>query len=166
MKKTYFIVLGIVIVLLIGLNIFLLVNHNDCSCSSEKKVHSGKDVNCNCFVTETLSLDKEQAAKYAEIKKRHQTIALRAIDSLHVNQEKLMDYLASSENNPQIIEDFQNRITSFQKELLNQHIEQYLDLKAILKPSQIEPMNKLFKGLFVCKPSCNHSHKGCVSKQE
>lgn len=164
MKKTYFIILGIVIILLIGINIFLLLNHNTCTCSKEMKVHNKRDVNCNCYVTETLSLDKKQTALYSEIKKKHQAIASKAIDSLHISQEKLMDYLAFGDNDKSKIDYLEDRIIFFQKALLNQHVEQYLDLKSILKPSQIEPMNKLFKGLFVCKPSCNHNHQGCISK--
>ena len=165
MKKQYFIILSIIVIALLGANIFLLVNNRSCNCNHiEESVYKReKNVNSNCFVAKSLSLDDEQAKKYDKIKKSHQALALNAIDSLHVSQEMLMDYLASNENNSQKIEELENRIIKFQKELLNQHVGQYQDLKAILKPEQIEPMNKLFKSLFVCQPSCNHNHEGCVT---
>ena len=165
MKKQYFIILSIIVIALLGANIFFLFNTKSCNCT-KSEVHVDnreKNVNSNCFVAKKLSLDDEQAKKYDKIKKRHQALALNAIDSLHVSQEMLMDYLASNENNPQKIEELENRIIRFQKELLDQHVGQYQDLKAILKPEQIEPMNKLFKSLFVCQPSCNHNHEGCVT---
>ncbi len=159
MKKSYFIALIIIVIALLGVNIFFLLNHNVGSCMQTQKTEE-KDVNCDCYVTKTLALDKEQAKEYEEIKKEHQNKALRIIDSLHINQEILMDYLASNKNDSVKIVELKNKITEFQKELLDQHIGQYQDLKAILKPEQIVPMNKLFKSVFVCRPSCNHS-KGC-----
>lgn len=157
MNKKYFIALVVVVISLLLVNIFFLINNKDCSCKQKKK-QDKENVNCNCYVTEKLSLDKEQAYKYSLIKKKHQTIALKAIDSLHVSQELLMDYLASNSDSVKIAE-LENKITESQKILLRHHIEQYQDLKAILKPEQMDQMNKLFKSLFVCKPSCEHNHK-------
>jgi len=157
MNKKYFIALVIIVISLLLVNIFFLINNKDCSCKQNKK-QDKENVNCNCYVTEKLSLDKEQAYKYSLIKKKHQTIALKAIDSLHVSQELLMDYLASNSDSVKIAE-LENKITESQKILLRHHIEQYQDLKAILKPEQMDQMNKLFKSLFVCKPSCEHNHK-------
>lgn len=169
MKKTYLIALIITVIALLIVNIFFLVNNKTCSCNQhEKNTKQEKDtknINCNCYVTETLSLDKEQASKYAKIKQKHQAIALDAIDSLHISQEILMDYLASNSDSLKISE-LENRITEFQKILLHQHVEQYQELKAILKSKQIAPMNKLFNDLFVCKPSCKHKHDGCVTQPE
>lgn len=159
MKKTYFIALIIIVITLLGANIFFLLNHNVCGCRQKQKIEE-KNVNCNCYVTKTLALDKEQAKEYEKIKKEHQNKASKITDSLHINQEILMDYLASNKNDSVKIVELKNKITEFQKELLDQHIGQYEDLKAILKHEQIEPMNKLFKSVFVCRPSCNHS-KAC-----
>lgn len=156
MKKSYFIVLIIVVITLLGVNIFFLIKHNNCICKQKQKTEE-KNINCDCYVTKTLALDKEQAKKYEEIKQEHQTKASKIIDSLHINQEILMDYLASNKNDSVKMTELKNKITEFQKKLLEQHIGQYKDLKAILKPEQIVPMNKLFKSVFVCRPSCNHS---------
>ncbi|MDD4703000.1 MAG: hypothetical protein PHE28_01615 [Bacteroidales bacterium] len=160
MKKQYFIIISIIVIALLIANIFFFINKKSCKCDSSHSAveMSDKSMNSNCFVSKSLNFDDEQAKKYDIIKKTHQSMALKAIDSLHVSQEMLMDYLASNENDAQKIEELQDRIISFQKELLNQHVGQYQDLKAILKPEQEEPMNKLFKSLFVCEPSCNHSH--------
>lgn len=156
MNKKYFIALVVVVISLLLVNIFFLINNKDCSCKQKKQ--DKENVSCNCYVTEKLSLDKEQAYKYSLIKKKHQTIALKAIDSLHVSQELLMDYLASNSDSVKIAE-LENKITESQKILLRHHIEQYQDLKAILRPEQMGQMNILFKSLFVCKPSCEHNHK-------
>lgn len=165
MKKQYFIIISIIVIALLATNIFFVLNTKTCNCSKGETIvdNNEKNVNSKCYVAKSLSLDEKQADKYDEIKKSHQVIALKAIDSLHVSQEMLMDYLASNENNPQKIEELEKRIIKFQKELLDQHVGQYQDLKAILKPEQVEPMNKLFKSLFVCKPSCNHTHEGCIA---
>ena len=164
MKKSYFIALIIVVIALLIVNIFFLVTNRGCSCNNMKK-HETQNISYNCYVSKKLDLDKEQAAKYDIIKKHHQAIALRAIDSLHVSQEILMDYLASNSDEIKIAE-LENKITEFQKILLHQHIEQYQDLKAILKPEQVEPMNILFKGLFVCKPSCEHTGEDCSANHK
>ena len=136
-------------------NIFFLLNNRGCTCfpNVEQKT---ENIGSSCHVSKKLDLDKEQSAEYDIIKKKHQAVALRAIDSLHVSQEILMDYLASNSDDTKV-EELENKITEFQKILLRQHIEQYQDLKAILKPSQVDSMNKLFKDLFVCKPSCEHT---------
>lgn len=161
MKKSYFIVLVIIVIALLGVNIFFLIDHKNVGCKNKQEE---KSVNCNCYVTETLSLDKEQSKKYELIKQKHQTKASKIIDSLHINQEVLMDYLASNENDSLKIIGLENKITEFQKELLKQHIEQYKELKSILKPEQIAPMNNLFKTVFVCRPSCNH-RKACATEK-
>lgn len=164
MKKNYFIGLTIVVIALLIINIFFLVSNRNIY-SIEQTTEKTKEEECDCFVSQKLNLDKQQSQKYDIIKKRHQAIALRAIDSLHISQEKLMDYLASNSDSTMIAE-FENKITESQKILLRQHIEQYQDLKAILKPEQVQPMNKLFRDLFVCKPSCEHSHEGCIPIKE
>jgi len=130
MKKKYFITLITIVIVLLVVNIFFLVNNRGCSCNQNTKQETEND-KCDCYVSQKLELDKEQSAKYEIIKKTHQIIALRAVDSLHISQEKLMDYLASNSDSSKIAE-LENKITQAQKILLRQHIEQYQDLKAIL----------------------------------
>lgn len=164
MKKQYFIIISIIVVALLVANVFFFIHIKKCNCTAKDTniENNKKDVNSSCFVAKTLSLDESQAKQYDEIKRRNQSIALVFIDSLHVSQEVLMDYLASNENDPKVIEELEEKIITFQKKLLSQHVKQYQELKAILKPEQVEPMNNLFKSLFVCEPSCNHTH-GCVA---
>lgn len=164
MKKNYFITLIVIVGVLLIVNIFFLLNNRGCTCvpNVEQKT---ENIGSSCYVSKKLDLDKEQSAEYDIIKKKHQAVALRAIDSLHVSQEILMDYLASNSDDTKV-EELENKITEFQKILLRQHIEQYQDLKAILKPSQVDSMNKLFKDLFVCKPSCEHTSEGCATNHK
>ena len=97
---------------------------------------------------------------------KHKSIAcLFKDDFWEINRQGVAQ--SKSGNSDEIkIAELENKITEFQKILLHQHIEQYQDLKAILKPEQVEPMNILFKGLFVCKPSCEHTGEDCSANHK
>lgn len=165
MKKSLFITLIVFIVILVTTNLFLLSHYNKCSCSV--KEHNEKnEVECKCYVSETLKLDENQSMKYELIKKKHQSIASKITDSLHVTQEAMMDYLSSSENDRAKTDYFEDKISGFQKALLEQSVEQFKELKAILKPEQIKPANDLFRGLFVCRPTCSHRQNNCEHQGE
>ena len=71
MKKQYFIILSIIVIALLGANIFFLVNKRSCNCNhiEESVDKREKNVNSNCFIAKSLSLDDEQAKKYDKIKK-------------------------------------------------------------------------------------------------
>ncbi len=162
MKKPYFIGIIIALVLLLGVNIFFFFN-NSCYHPSkvEKKIEKPK---INPYVSENLSLNKEQEKKYAIIKKGHQKIAIKIADSLHASQERLMNYIEKKPYDTIEINNLENRVTYFQKQLLHQSVEQYYQLKSILHKDQMASMDDIYRQIFVCRPTCKKDSKCCVKK--
>lgn len=161
MKKSYFIGIIIALLLLLGVNIFFFFN-NSCyhTPKAQKKIEKPKT---KCYVSENLSLDKSQEREYAIIKKRHQKIAIRIADSLHVSQEMLMNYIENKPYDTIAINNLENKVTFFQKKLLHQSVEQYYQLKSILNKDQISSMDDIYRQIFVCRPTttCKHDSKCC-----
>lgn len=157
MKKPLFITLLIFIVVLIISNIYFLSHFDKCICSV--KEHSEKEVlECKCYVSEKLKLSDVQSVAYEKIKKDHQNKASIIIDSLHINQEMMMNYLSGNNSEKETLDYYQDKISNFQRLLLDQSLNQFLELKSILNPNQIESANEIFRGLFVCRPTCDHNH--------
>lgn len=157
MKKSVLITLVLFIIILVGSNIYLLSHYNKCSC--EIKQHNEKEATeCKCYVTQELGLSSEQSQKYEQIKKSHQEKASVIIDSLHVNQELMMDYISKNNSQKETLDYFKNKITYYQSQLFNQSLSQFLELKSIINPDQMERANEIFRELFVCRPTCEHNH--------
>ncbi|MDD3667808.1 MAG: hypothetical protein VB048_05410 [Bacteroidaceae bacterium] len=161
MKKSYFIGIIITLLLLLGVNIFFFLSNSCCSNLKEEKIIEKSKI--QCYVSETLSLDKAQQKKYTIIKKEHQNIAIRIADSLHLSQEVLMNYIENKPYDTTAINKLENKVTYFQKQLLHQSVEQYYKLKNILHKDQISSMDDIYRQIFVCRPTCKNNSKCCCN---
>ncbi|MBP1630772.1 MAG: hypothetical protein H6Q15_1665 [Bacteroidetes bacterium] len=159
MKKSYFIGVIIVLLLLLVVNVFFFFN-NTCrnNPNVERNIEKQKT---KCYISEHLFLKKSQIKEYAIIKSKHQKIAIRITDSLHVSQEMLMDYIKNKPYSALEVNNLENKITFFQKQLLDQSIKQYYQLKSILNEDQISSMDDIYRQIFVCRPTNKHICKCC-----
>ncbi len=151
MKQSVLITLIVFILILITTNIYLLSLQR--TKSGEK--HSGE--HSICYVGNKLGLSNEQTKTYEAIKHKYREKTSIIVDSLHSNQNMMMDFLSENTNDSEHLSYYQDRIADFQKALLSQSLSQFLELKEILEEDQLEAANQIFRGLFVCRPSCEHT---------
>ena len=150
MKKSYLLIITIILLILTMANVWLLLRSKS-HCEEACCVNNDN----KCYLTKSLNLDADQSQQYEAIKVRHQAVAARFADSLHQSQDLLVDYMQSRNYNKEAIEQLEEQIQYFQRLLLQLSVEQYYDLKSILRNSQIPALDSLYRHILVCRPSCN-----------
>jgi len=150
MKKSSFIILISVLVILIGVNVFLIVKNTSCCsgdcCSADKKEH--KDYH-HYFMVEKLKLSASQQTQYEQIRDKSHKEGRVIFSQMQKNQEVLAEYLTSNQNNSKVIDSLENLIANNQKQLLHCHVMQYQELKTILQPQQKAVFDSVFKDVCV-----------------
>ena len=92
MKKTYSIIVLALLIVLTGVNLWIMLSgKHECpsQCNSSE--------NNACYLSKTMSLNEEQKEKYNKIKQHYQQRAILVADSLHISQECLMRELMKSD---------------------------------------------------------------------
>lgn len=151
MKKKYVILITLVLIVLTGINVWILVQR-ECKCD---KGHP-KCQNANCYISKTISLNDKQKKQYNQIKGRFQQKAILIADSLHISQENLMQELMKEKSDSVKVRQLETKVTACQSELLHLSVEQYFEIRDILEAHQVPALNELFTQIFVCRPTCNH----------
>lgn len=151
MKRKSVIFVILILVVLTGINVWVLVQRGE-KCG---KGHS-KCENSSCYMSETVSLNDKQRELYNQIKGRFQKKAILVADSLHINQECLMQELMKETSDSVKVRQLEAKVTACQGELLHLSVEQYFEIRNILEAHQVPALNKLFTQIFVCRPTCNH----------
>lgn len=151
MKKTYSIIVLALLIVLTGVNLWIMLSGRH-ECPSQ--CHSSE--NNACYLSKTMSLNEEQKEKYNKIKQHYQQRAILVADSLHISQECLMRELMKSDRDSLTIAQIEAKISSCQSMLLHLSVEQYYQIRDILSPEQISQLNKLFAQILICRPTCNH----------
>ncbi|MDR0790200.1 MAG: hypothetical protein LBO06_05355 [Bacteroidales bacterium] len=149
MKKSYLIIIIIALVALTTANVWLFFRSKSCceqSCCANDE--------SKCYLAKSLDLDTNQSQQYEAIKVKHQAIAAHLADSLHQSQDLLVDYIQQKEYNDDAILQLEEQIQYFQRLLLQQSVEQYYELKSILKSEQIPALDSLYRHILVCRPTC------------
>lgn len=151
MKKKSVILIMIVLVVLTGVNVWILMQREG-KCDKE---HS-RCGNAGCYISKTISLNDQQKEQYNQIKGRFQKKAILVADSLHINQEYLMKELMKERSDSIKIKQLEVKVSTCQSELLHLSVEQYFQIRNILEARQVPALNELFTQIFVCRPTCNH----------
>lgn len=105
-------------------------------------------------MTKSLDLNTTQSQQYEAIKVRNQAIAAQITDSLHYAQDLLVDYMQGTERNEDSIQQFEESVQRFQKMLLHKSIEQYYEVKSVLRKEQIPVLDSIYRHILVCRPAC------------
>ncbi len=151
MKKSYSIVIIVLLVVLTAVNLYFVFGRNT-SCEGNCS-HSGESC---CYVSKTISLNEEQKEQYSQIKHKYQKRAILVADSLHISQEVLMKEMMSAEQDSLRLREMEAKISYYQAQLLHLSVEQYYNIKTILTPEQIPALDRLFAQILICRPTCNH----------
>lgn len=158
MKKSSFIILISLLVVLIGVNVFLLVR-NTCNCGKSSCCEtnsSSQDSRTNRHneFIKKLNLSASQEKQYEKIREEKHRTAKPIFESFTASQKVLADYLIAGNTNPKIIDSLENIIMANNKQLLTMHIKQYEQLKTILNSEQKVKFDSLFKEMFVWDRKC------------
>ncbi len=155
MNKKFLIIEIIILLALTAVNFYLFFEKKN----THAHCDTSKCTNTECYLSNAISLTKEQQQQYQKIKDKYQEQAMFTADSLHVTQELLMENLMKANQDTVKIKEIEQTIAKYQTDLLHISVNQYNDIKSILTPEQLPALDKLFTQIFVCRPTCKtHTH--------